>query len=121
MAVVQKVVLVPRFTAFRASQQYRTAPVHVSDFAEAVITAWRGEFVDGMPGSALSIWLEESVDQVTWRTVDGGPLVPNAGEEVTQTYQFQAPWIRVVIGPTLGVALAMVTCWVGGNFTRRDR
>ena len=38
MSIVEKVVLVPRFTAFVEPQTLRTSPIDVRDFARAELT-----------------------------------------------------------------------------------
>lgn len=119
MSSVQKVVLVPRFSTFAGHYKFRSAPVNVRDMAKADLTAWRSPV--GL-GQDVGFHLEESIDLIVWTTVADSTLAPLANAEETTSCDLEMPWIRSVVDvQDPGGDGCVVTCWLVGNFTMRDR
>lgn len=118
MSIVEKVVLVPRFTAFVEPQTLRTSPIDVRDFARAELTGWRGEYFG--TGTLFKFSLEESVDLLSWTPIAASAIALAARTEDTVSCEFEKPWVRVVV-TLAGSPGCAATSWLVGNFTRRDR
>ena len=112
---VERVVLFPRYTAFIGTTALYSGPVDVRDYAGMVLTAWMGTGLGTTPAE-VEFTLQQSPDLENWS--DAGSLTPDAGEEETDTFSFQYPWMRVkavVSGTNPGV-----TCWLEGELVRRE-
>ena len=108
-------VLFPRYTALAGATEFKTAPLDVNDYANAIVNIWRGKMM-GATGTLRST-CEESTDQVSW-TVCGGTtadLVHAEDTEVQVVAHLQKRWFRLV----LEVTANSVACWAVGSLERR--
>lgn len=109
-AAESTIVFLPRFTTLLAGT-HTTQPLDVSQFASAQFQFWRGaDFA--APTSAVTVYLEESLDCVAWTLGASSPksVVVAAEKSKFFSYGFRLRWfrLRVVVDP------AMVTCWSEG-------
>ena len=118
---VQKVVLLPRFTTFVGAGDFLTAPVNVRQFAQGLISVWRGR-ESVVPGlDDFTVTLQESPDLEIWNDV--ASLVPDANEELSATADFDLEWVRLKINLSLDGSPAQepsVTCWAVANLVPRE-
>lgn len=110
-AVVDKLILLPRFTTFAGATTFETPPMNVRGYGEALIDLQLAGAI-GAPAAALVVEVQESPDLGIWRDI--GTLV--SGTTTSVTFAFE--WIRLKI--TVSGADPAVTCWCVGNFIRRQ-
>lgn len=115
---VRRIVILPRYTAFYGATTFRTVPMNARDFAEVVLTAWRGNDL-GSSSVSAAFQLEQSpdADAGTWSAV-GTALAPTVGNESTDTFSIEQEWVRLAVtvsGGDLGL-----TTWVVGDFVPRE-
>lgn len=112
---VDKILLLPRFTAFCGVGPYYTAPMNVRAYRQAFITAWAGKGV-GSTSSTAGITVQESTDLLDWNDLDGISLTADA--EAQGDPSFSLEWMRLKIDIT--GAWPAVTLWAVGNFVLRE-
>ena len=109
---VQKVVLIPRFSTFvgpvTGSQTFYMPPMNVRRFSNAQVSAWLG------PVGSLEYVVEQSPDMEHWSAI--ATMSPSAGEEVVESLDLSAEWIRVSVVVTGGG-----TGWMVGDFVAREK
>lgn len=114
--VVQKVLLLPRFSSFVGAGPFYTAPMNIRTYQKAFITGWRGTGVGPSPGTA-TITIQESTDLGVW--IDNAVAIgPPVNSEVTQEVVFSLEWMRLKIDLT--GSFAAMTMWAVGNFVARE-
>jgi hypothetical protein len=114
---VDKVLLIPRFSAFVGTGPFHTAPMNTRDYGRAFITAWRGAGI-GSPASTAAVVVQESADLAEWANLGEAvaPSTPNS--EATGTFDLRLEWIRLHV-VTAG-SPAAITMWAVGNFLKRQ-
>jgi hypothetical protein len=110
-AVVDKVLLIPRYTSFAGATTFLTPPMNVRDYSHANVT-----FVEagalGAIGPGVTVTVQESPDLEIWNDI-GSSI--NNGDTNEQAFQFE--WIRLKLVVT-GTDPCF-TCWCVGDFVRR--
>ncbi len=113
---VQRIVLIPRFTAFYGPLIFKTVPLNVREFANVMLTVWRSTDF-GAAGVGISVQPQQSADVENWHDV-GSPLTPSAGGESVAFLDLDLEWMRLAVnvsGGDLGL-----TAWSVGDFVPRD-
>jgi hypothetical protein len=108
-------VLLPRYTGLAGETTFRTVPLDVNDYVNAVVNIWRGKAIGGTP-----TWtFEESTDQITWTPCGGTTEDYSLAEdtEVQVVAHLQKRWFRLVV--ELAGTDPAVTCWAVGALERR--
>lgn len=100
------VVLIPRFTSFRAGSDYDTAPLDVTAYDRLVVMVG----FSAQTGTDPSFTFQDSHDGVTWFTLD---TVTSSPTEVR--VDLTRRWLRVYVELSADV----VTCWCAGSLRRR--
>lgn len=117
---VERIVLLPRFTALAGETTMYTAPVDVRRFAECYLVCWQSKGLGSGSGSRATFQIQESADLENWH--DSGSAFPgggwSAGEEWVEQISPVLPWIRVKV--TLNGAVKGVSVWLAGEFVPRD-
>jgi len=110
---VQKVVLLPRFTAFSGARTHLGTPMGVRAFGTATIMLWTGVGTGTSP--VFELQLQHSHDLTLWEVLD--TLTPTPGTELVVGVGFSREWLRLAV--TLTGTDPAFTCWCVGNFVRR--
>lgn len=110
-AVVDKLILLPRFTTFAGATTFETPPMNVRGYGQALIDLMLVGAL-GSPAAALAVEVQESPDLGIWRDI--GTLV--SGSTTNVVFSFE--WVRLKV--TVSGADPAVTCWSVGNFIRRQ-
>lgn len=109
--VVDKLILLPRFTTFAGATTFETPPMNVRAYGFALIDlALAGAL--GSPLAGLSVAVEESPDLGIWQLV--GTLAPGSATQVAFAFE----WMRLKV--TVTGTDPVVSCWSVGNFVRRQ-
>jgi hypothetical protein len=109
--VVDKLILLPRFTTFAGATTFETPPMNVRGYGQALLDLMVAGRL-GAPPAGLAVTVQESPDLGIWQGV--GTLVPGATTEVSFSFE----WMRLTI--TVSGPDPAVTCWCVGNFVRRQ-
>lgn len=110
-AVVDKVLLIPRFTAFAGVTTFMTPPMNVRDYSRANVTFQIAGAL-GAIGPAVVVTMQQSADLEIWSDI-GGNL--NNGDTNERDFQFE--WIRLKL--VVSGSDPCFTCWCVGDFVRR--
>lgn len=109
--VVDKIILLPRFSSFAGEATFYTAPNNVRGYGEASLVL---AMVGGLgTGISFVVQVQESPDLEIWDD-NGPPLSITDPTDVT----FRFEWMRLKIA--LSATDPAVTCWCVGNFVRRE-
>ena len=110
-AMVEKVLLLPRYTSFVGAGTRLTQPMNVRAYASAIVTF---TFVAGLgAGPTVLISLQESPDLEIWTDV-GDTLAHGTPE--SRTFKFE--WIRLKL--VISGTDPAFTCWCVGDFVLRE-
>jgi hypothetical protein len=109
-------VLVPRYTTVLGNETFTTIGMDVSDYERAIVSYWRST---GVGAPAPTIFLEESMDQVTWSACAGGPFAdPGPNVEAQFNATITKRWFRLRY--LTGAVGAGVTFWMIGFLEQRE-
>lgn len=114
-SVDASIVFVPRFSTLVGETSFTTLPLDVSQFGGAQFQIWRGPIrVGSGPAGTFTVYLEESLDALTWVLGASSPTAHVIGDEETKlfSYSFRLRWFRVRI--ELAGTDPIVTCWAEG-------
>ena len=122
----EKILLLPRFTAFAGNGPYYTAPINIRAYSRADITAW-ASLGFGTSRSTIQVSVEESPDLDSWFALGGLIGSTPESEETTRVPSspatFRFDWLRLRVEltgtDTMGNA-PVLTAWAVGNFVRRE-
>lgn len=108
---VDKILLIPRYTAFAGAGTFLTAPMNVREYSRVLATFEEAGAL-GASGPTVLVYIEESPDLEIWNEIGD-----SINDHETDTREFQFEWMRlklVVSGSDPGF-----TCWCVGDFVRR--
>lgn len=108
------VVILGRYVTLAGGDPLTTAPFVAADYSAIELAVWRGPMEDG--GAVFEFKLEESMDRVTWTTIDTA-TVPS-GVEVHMTADLSRTWLRAEVRMT-ATAFAVASCYAVGFLIRR--
>lgn len=108
---VDKMILIPRFTAFAGVGTFLTAPMNVREYSR-VLASFVVAATIGSSAPGVAVVVQESADLEIWTDI-GGDL--NGAGTATRDFGFE--WIRLKLVVT-GTGPAF-TCWCVGDFVRR--
>jgi hypothetical protein len=109
--VVDKVLLLPRYTSFAGATSFYTAPMNVREYARAIFTYTACGGLGSTPPTVV-VKIEQSADLEIWTEV--APDI-NVGGPVELAFKFE--WMRIKL--TVSGSDPCITCWCVGDFVYR--
>src|SRR5688572_5950350 len=89
MEVVEKIILLPRYTSFAGAGTFRTAPMNVRDFGQVIATYTKVAYI-GTSGPVVNVYFEQSPDLEIWAEIGSA-----ISDGIPTTVEFSYEWIRV--------------------------
>src|SRR5262245_16233424 len=116
---VEKILLIPRFTALFGNGPFYTAPINVRAYQYADVTAWASKGWGTPTPSSAGMTAQGSQDLDNWFPITAALLSSVQGEEKTTEVEFALDWFRLKVDISGSVDMAASTLWAVGNFVRR--
>jgi hypothetical protein len=108
------VILLGRYTTLAGSDPFVTAPILVAEYSAIELGVWRGPMED--LGAVFEIHIQESMDQVTWSTIDSAVVA--SGTEVPISIDLSRTWLRAQV-ELAAASFPVVSCYAVGFLVRR--
>ncbi|MCK6459622.1 MAG: hypothetical protein L6Q95_06965 [Planctomycetes bacterium] len=107
------VVLIGRYTTLAGTDPFSMSPIVVAEYSSIQLSVWRGP-LDGI--GQLQFDLEESMDRVTWTSIDSRLLLVSG--EISFDVGLSRTWLRPVV-TLAGPAFPVVSCYAVGFLVKR--